>query len=252
MEEGLVNYVRSNKEKVRQLKNALNVSRLKNLEKPDLLSFQKTASAYEPTQAIMAKNAWMTVGFQKARKLEGIQPFHESKLKESLKKIRSFTFETAESFLPRIEAALKNSGVRFVFLRYLKNSNINGAVKWFDDDSAVVILSDRKQYLDTFWFAFYHEMGHVLQKRKRKIIISGAERNALEEDADAFAKDMLIDPDAYHTFVNGKLFTRKDIMEFSHAQKIHPGIVVGRLQKEGYIPHSWHNNIRIKFGSDST
>lgn len=246
VEEDLVEYARPGKEKVRRLRQALGVSRLEYLSEPDLLSYNKTASVHEPRNQVMAQNAWMTIGFQKAKNMENVATFDEKKLRSAIQEIRAFTKESPETFLPKITRRLKESGVRFVFQKYLPKSNVNGAVKWLHD-TAVVVLSDRGGYLDTFWFAFFHEMGHVLQKQKRKLIVSNDKRDALEEEADRFARDTLIDSDAYQTFISENEFSRTSIIEFSHSQGIHPGIVVGRLQKEKIIPYSTHNSLRVKF-----
>ena len=49
-----------------------------------------------------------------------------------------------------------------------------------------------------------------------------------------------------HFVATGK-FSRDSVLTFASSIGIDPGIVVGRLQKEGYIDFSWHNDLKTKY-----
>jgi len=51
----------------------------------------------------------------------------------------------------------------------------------------------------------------------------------------------------YKSFVADAGFFPDDIRRFSDQINIHPGIVVGRLQNDGFLKREWHNNLRVKF-----
>ncbi len=115
----------------------------------------------------------------------------------------------------------------------------------------VILLNDRRKYADIFWFSFFHEIGHVLQKRIKMLMISDKNRDWIEEDeltkrleegADSFAQNILIPKDEYSIFISKQLFNQESILAFADKIKIHAGIVLGRLQKEQYIPYQSNMN----------
>lgn len=69
--------------------------------------------------------------------------------------LRSMTIEETEKFLPKIKEILAECGVAFVLLPHLKNSGINGAVKWINEDRVVLAMNNRKLNADIFWFSFF-------------------------------------------------------------------------------------------------
>jgi len=70
--------------------------------------------------------------------------------------------------------------------------------------------------------------------------------------ADRFASDILIPGKEYKTFLKQDTFYQDQIITFAKKLNIHPGIVVGRLQHEGRIKHSWHIKLTEKYYIDST
>ena len=74
------------------------------------------------------------------------------------------------------------------------------------------------------------------------------EMTKYEEEADRFAGDALIPPDALAEFVgrHGKKATSDDIHGFAKAIGIGPGIVVGRLQHDGVLTRWQGNKLKQK------
>ena len=62
-----------------------------------------------------------------------------------------------------------------------------------------------------------------------------------ERAADAFTKETLIPTDVFNGFAFRRTFSDDTILGFARTMGIDPGIVVGRLRKEGYIDFSWYN-----------
>ena len=130
-----------------------------------------------------------------------------------------------------IEESLKDCGVSFITLPKLQNANIAGVVRWLDDKHVLVALSGYGQTNDKFWFNLFHELRHVMQKKKDNLSINGEEYDKeLEKDANKFSD-----------------FTYSAIELFAEENDIHPAIVVGRLQKEGKVPFSYLNSLKVKF-----
>lgn len=69
----------------------------------------------------------------------------------------------------------------------------------------------------------------------------------MEEAANNFAQNTLIPFDEYQEFISMKKFSEREIVAFASKVEIDYGIVVGRLQKEGYIPYTKYNNLKTKY-----
>ena len=113
------------------------------------------------------------------------------------------------------------------------------------------MLTIRGSWADIFWFSLFHEIGHLLLHSKQMVFLEGDnqehEFDEPELEADRFAADILISPEEYDSFLNAKAFYPKDIELFANRLGIDPGIVVGRLQHDGYIENSWHNHLRSRY-----
>ena len=112
--------------------------------------------------------------------------------------------------------------------------------------------SDRYKTNDHFWFAFFHEVAHVLLHSKKDIFLEnlkGAEIDKQKEkEADAFASDLLI-PDKYLKNIKGEI-TKEMILDIAHKANIHPSFVVGRMLQDGILHFSRFNEIRIPISID--
>lgn len=68
----------------------------------------------------------------------------------------------------------------------------------------------------------------------------------LENEADKFAANILIDPNNYKRFCDKDDFSKDSIKYFSNQIGITPGIVVGRLQHEKKISYNRFNDLKAK------
>ena len=244
--------VKSKIEKVKNLCSFLKVSDLQILKRRDLLaSFRTTVTSVTDKNVINA-NVWLQTAFNKGIAMQ-VAPFDEKKLKAHIKEIRSMTLQEPSEFLPRLCEIFNECGVAFVLLPALKNCGINGVVKWYDD-KVVLALNDRFKYADAFWFSLFHEIKHVFQKKKTKVIINcngdfSELDQEFEDEADDYATDTLIPKDAYHSFFDdkGRYISRSDVQRFAKYMGIHPGIVVGRLQHDKRIAHSSMTDMRQQY-----
>ena len=184
------------------------------------------------------------------------QPFEAEKLKKYLPEIKSMTMQTPDIFHPRLYEIFHECGITYIFLPHLKNSGINGAVKWYGDGKVLLAMNNRRAFADVFWFSLFHEIGHVLQQKISMTFISGDEsiekmNISLEKEADEFAKSYLIPKKAFSKFIEGNKFNKDDILHFSSTIDLHPGIVVGRMQHEKIIPFNRLNELKQRIVLDS-
>lgn len=151
--------------------------------------------------------------------------------RQLLPKLRALTTEeSTEQAFQRLQQLCASVGVRVVYVPQLKGTGINGATRWLGDHP-LIALSDRYKWADTFWFSFFHEVGHVLSHPRRCTYVAlpdkGDDQDGLEAEADQFAADQLIPPSAREALA--RLKQRTDVIRFAEQIGVDPGIVAGRL-----------------------
>lgn len=164
------------------------------------------------------------------------------KLEECIPKLRELTSMDPADFQPALVSMLAECGIATVFLPHLEHTFLNGAT-FYDGSKIVLALTLRGADADKFWFSLFHELAHVINGH------IGRTAGTIEEEeltADVFARDTLIPPDAYAQFVAGSK-TRSSVASFANEIGIAPGIVVGRLQKDGYLPYSKLNSLKVRY-----
>ena len=171
VELGLVKATRITAEKVQELQRYFKVSSLSVLGQRDFLVQYRTSVSEVTDVNVINANAWVQTAINLGTQIE-VEPFDKKKLLEAIPEIRSMTVQNPKDFYPRLRALLASCGVARVLLPKLKNCGVNGAVKWLGKDKVVLALNDRRKYADTFWFALFHELGHVLQQRIKVLLVS--------------------------------------------------------------------------------
>lgn len=252
---GLVKQTSKLSEKVDELKKFLRISSLEVLEKSDFLVQYKTSIGEVKTKNTINANAWVQTALNLGN-LQKVDSINLSYLKAQLSVIRSMTMENPENFIPKLEGIFKHAGVAFVIIPNLKNCGINGAVKWLGNDKVLLAINDRRKSADLFWFALFHEIKHIFQQKKGHIIVTsekGLELDSplnmqlLEKDADNFAQNYLIDQDEYDKFVAKQDFSYHTVETFANKIAIQPGIVIGRLQRDKYVPFDHLNSDKQRY-----
>ena len=177
------------------------------------------------------------------------KPFNEQALRGVLPKLRKLTSESPSVFEPATKDYLASCGVALVLLPHLPKTLAHGAARWLSPEKAVVQLSLRGKWADIFWFTLFHEIAHVLLHGRREVFIESEQRgeDSREREADNFARDVLVPPQAFDGFVKAHpRVSGANVIAFARNQNISPGIVVGRLQYERVIRYSDLNGLRMK------
>ena len=231
----------NNKEKnIFDLRAAFNVGTLLALKEPDMYAFCKTSTKKNLTDTnIIMRNAWISVAENEARK-KTCKEFNKNVIYNNLLNLRRLTLEQPKSFQPKLEAILSKAGIKLVILPYLKGSLVGGVTKWIVNENCVMIaVNDCGKDADKIWFSIFHELGHAMKNHKRHLTISYEKDNIEDEDeieANKFASDLLINQKDYDEFVRRGVFTDLSITRFSKDQQVADFIVVGRLQKDKFVP----------------
>ena len=164
-------------------------------------------------------------------------------LQHQISEIRNMTLMDPEEFCPKLSEILSEYGIAIVFLPHIKGSFLHGA-SFYDGKKIVVGLTVRGKYADKFWFSLFHELAHILYGH------IGQKDGTSEDDeraADEYAKNTLVPQEKYDLFVQLNKFDQYSLINFSNQLGIDVGIVVGRLQKEGYINYNRFNHLKHKY-----
>lgn len=196
---------------------------------------------------------WLRQGELSAQKIS-CRKYDDKLFKATLLKCRELTKTPFNKIRKNLQEICADAGVAVVFVPELKNVSTSGAAQWLSKDKALIQLSDRGKKEDVFWFNFFHEASHIiLHGRKEQFIDSGkdafltSERSLKEAEADDSAANFLVPRKDFLVFVSENNFSEQSIKSFASKVGIHPGIVVGQLQKREYLTYHDLNNLRRRF-----
>lgn len=186
--------------------------------------------------------AWVQRAKIEARSIQ-VKPINIKLLKSKLPEIRSLNTLDMDVFSSKLQKILAECGVALVFLPHIKGSFLHGAT-FYDGKKVVIGLTTRGKDADKFWFSLFHEIGHILLGHiDRKDGLTDED----EVEADEFAKEILIPSNIFNDFVNKKCFSKDAIQSFAKNNNVLTGIVVGRMQKEGFISFRRFNGLKVQY-----
>ncbi len=188
--------------------------------------------------------AWLRKGEIEAQQVESA-PYDAARFREALGQIRALTVEPPEIFQGQVIDLCAAAGVATVFVPELPRIRASGATRWLTPIKALLQVCLRYKTDDQLWFTLFHEAGHILLHGKRDVFIEEeGDKNEKEQEADRFAADWLISPGEWQRIAGRQRYSKQEISAFAAEVGVAPGIVVGRLQHEGYLPHSHCNGLK--------
>ena len=201
---------------------------------------------------------WLRLGELEAEKQDCAE-YSPKLFRQALLKIRLSTVQGPGAVLLAAPRLCNGAGVALALVEPLPGTALSGAAWWPSPQRPVIELSLRHRTDDHLWFSFFHEAAHILLHPKRQIFVEGnsgrsADRRpdtrgphqGKEEEANEWAADFLVPLRAWRHFVAGFRGSRAEVCQFAESQAIAPGIVVGRLQHEGHLPHTHLNRLKVR------
>lgn len=206
----------------------------------------RQSPAFEANPIAVA--AWLRKGELEAQQ-RVCAPYEKEAFQAALREIRDLTREPPAVFQQQMIALCAEAGVALVFVPALPKTCASGATRWLSQDKVMLELSLRYKTDDQLWFSFFHEAGHIVRHGKRQVFVDddqGLKKNDAEQEADRFAADFLIPPEAWSGFVSAPRvhYSTDEIVAFADRMGIAPGIVVGRLQHEGRLEYGNGNRLK--------
>ncbi len=211
----------------------------RNLWEESQVAFRKTA---RPNKKLEVISTWLRKGEIEAQNIQ-VPEFNEDGFREVIASLRPLTLraDDPKDFISEIHGRCAEVGVRFLIVRELPSLGVYGITRWFGG-APMIQQSFLLKSHDHFWFTFFHEAKHVLQKVKKHIFLEGdkltEDDQKREDEANRFSGELLIPEAEYSEFIGRGIFARRAIIEFADSIQTHSGIVVGRLQREKKIEYN--------------
>ena len=207
-------------------------------------TFKHTA-AFESELCSVA--AWLRRGELLAENIE-CHDWSDERALDAIPEIRKLTrIKHPEMFIPKLISICSLFGVAVVLEKSPSGCRATGATRWLSPSRALLLLSGRYRTDDHLWFAFFHELGHlVLHQRHKTHVEMTGNRTMLEDEADRFAQDAIVPPERWLE-LSSLLTNPKSIARFAGSLGVSRGLIVGQLQHIGSLPHSELNWMKNRF-----
>ena len=190
--------------------------------------------------------ASLRIGEIEMRKLK-LNSYNKETFKQNLLEIKNLVRRHPEDFALRLQQYCSSAGVALVYTICIPKAPISGVTRWIGGNP-LIQLTDRYKSNDHFWFAFFHEAGHILLHGKKDVFIEDLEEYEAdpqkEIEADDFANKFLLPEDI--TAELPENITEKDIRQIARKYNTHAAIVLGRLQHLEKLPYSFGASLKLK------
>ena len=178
---------------------------------------------------------------------QALPPFDRAQLEAAIPEILTCAAQAEDVAL--VPNKLLSLGVHFAIVPHLSKTYLDGAA-FYVGGRPVIALTLRYKRIDNFWFTLMHELGHIVAGHEGGYLddLENLEVNQAEAEANQLAADWLLDPNQLAQFVEetAPYFSAKTLQDFATSQNRHPGILIGRLKRDGEIPYQNHNKLMVK------
>lgn len=187
-----------------------------------------------------AISAWLRQGEIQARQIE-VSEFDVKKLKSTIPAMRKLMVEQPADFFRQLQSFCLQAGVVLLYTPKLPKVPLSGSTRWLNN-TPLIQLTARYNRNDSFWFTFFHELGHIILHGKKFISLENVDFAAAdptkEEEAHRFAVAYTFTIEQEKELLQNKPITEQDIIDYAEKFDTHPAMIIGRLQHDGIIPYS--------------
>ncbi|NCB43813.1 MAG: addiction module antidote protein, HigA family [Clostridia bacterium] len=182
--------------------------------------------------------SWLRICEVEASKIKIKEALDKELLLSKLPVIKKLMALPPAEVRTELTKVFAHCGIAFCIVEHFQGAPVQGFIKMIEGDALILCITLRQAFADIFWFTLFHEIGHILNDDiKGKFIDFDSTKTDIEGNADAFARDILLDANDYKSFVIESNFALESLKAFAKTQKVEPFIVIGRLQKEGYLSY---------------
>lgn len=170
------------------------------------------------------------------------EEFNPERLKQSFSEIKKLMFEhNAMTMVNNLKAVFAECGVAFDVVQHFRGAPVQGFIKKTDSGRVILCVTIRGKNADRFWFSLFHEIGHLLNgDLSARFVDFDTVKTEMEDKADSFARDALINPDSYRKMLaSGNYNDLTYIKEFAEYEGVPYWIVIGRLHSDEWLDWSY-------------
>lgn len=238
----------SAQKRVVQMRDFLGVSNLSNIDRTIAAhALFRRSTAVNTNNFALA--AWMKICEIETDSIDINKILDIERLQNSIDSIRTLnTHADPNEIVGELVKIFADCGIAFAVVRNVKGAPVQGFIRKINNKMRLCVTL-RNRYSDIFWFTLFHEIGHLLSVGGDEFFVdfSGAELTSQEKNADKFATETLLSHHNYSEFIAHGDFSKSAICNFACKNGILPGILVGRLQHDKYIPNSHCNDLRSQY-----
>lgn len=187
--------------------------------------------------------AWQRLCELETEKIQTASSLDIELLKKSISDIKILMFDKINNGIDELQKIFAKCGIAFTVVKNFRGAPVQGFIKKCDSGKLIMCLTIRRKRADTFWFTLFHEIGHIINGDYSQLFVDFSEtKSDIENRADLFARKSLMSDNDYTKFVLSNNYKKySSIAQFAKTQNVKPYIVIGRLQKEGYLDWSEFN-----------
>lgn len=231
--------------KVIELRKKLNISSLEDIPRMFSTGAYRVATLESADPHILF--AWLRMSELYTNSDENTGPLDIDMLIEKIPKMKKLMFDASE-LIEGLKKIFAECGIRFAIVPHFRGAPVQGVIKRDIDGRMSLIMTIRQKFADIFWFTLMHEIGHIVNGDIKKRLIDYNNHSGLMEDkADTFAKNQLLDPKMYSEFLRKEDFSMNSINDLAKRNDVHECIVIGRLQKEGFLEYTQYSMHKLRY-----
>ena len=213
-------------------------------------------ASYRMSERLEVSGHALSVWLREAeREVEGIDlpPYDPDGLRNLVPRIRLLSKQhVAAAAIEEARDELVGVGVGLLLVKGIRGAPASGAVRWIRN-SPWILLTLRHKTDDHFWFSLFHEIGHLVQGGRRggvleELLDEDRSQCADEDSANEFAREALLPGFDSHERWSSGAPNRTEIREVAAEYGVAPGIVVGRLERDGRLSHGQFRDLKRPIG----
>lgn len=182
---------------------------------------------------------WLRLVAKKAADLMATaSPYSAEALRATASELRQATIVPIDVGFREMQERLLSAGVILIFAPAISHTKISGATLWLSSDRPMIALTDRHEFVDSFWFSLAHSIGHVLLYLKRTTFLDDHsdyliesiherlnEADEHERAANKFAEQLLLGSDGLKLLAG--IDTRDQLGAVARSRGVDAGIIAG-------------------------
>ncbi len=197
---------------------------------------------------LVACSTWLRAGelseaFEHGRRFT----FDPEALRRIIPRLRERAATPDDSMLHDLATLLASVGVVFAMVEPPKSLPLYGMTRWIDNRVPMIQQSGRRAKDGFIIWAFFHELGHVLNDPRGETHYEFSTKKVrttkAEKSANAFAFDVLFGDDGLTPFDG--MTSDGAIRRTAHEVGVSPGVAVQQLHRYRKLPYNYGNQLLI-------